>query len=112
MLISGEGPREGANVRSLQSEEKHERYDAGQETRHLEVAVGPSSSGFPSFILIKYEFNRYETSMAPSPKVMKLVTDRQETTVMSAPLSVNKQCLGVTERVNSMEEAIVELDCK
>lgn len=102
MLISGEGPREGANVRSLQSEEKRGCYGAGQETRHLEVAVGPSSSGFPSFILIKYEFSRYETSMAPSPKVMRLVIDRQEITVMSAPLSANKQCLGVTERVNSV----------
>lgn len=70
------------------------------------VIVKPSRSCCRSesqwFSFIKCEFNSYETSMAPSPKVMRLVIDRQETTAMYAPLSASKQCRGVTERVNSM----------
>lgn len=50
MLTSGEGPQEGGNVRSLQSEENHGHYGESQGTSHLEVAVGPSPSGFSSFI--------------------------------------------------------------
>lgn len=49
-LTSGEGPQEGENVRNLQSEENHGRYGESQGTSHLDVAVGPSPSGFPSFI--------------------------------------------------------------
>lgn len=49
MLTSREGPQEVQNVRSLQSEEKHGCYGDSQEISHLEVAVGPSPSGFPSF---------------------------------------------------------------
>lgn len=80
ILMSGEGPQEGENVRSLLSEENHGHYGDSRETCHLEVAVGPSPSGFPSFIpLSNVNSTDMSTlcgrkSMAPSPKVMRLLT--------------------------------------